>query len=442
LYTLGTPHLENPPNRTHNKDSVLNKLLVKMAHRVKDLIPLHVRTDVFNRILLFASAPRKAGKGNLQDLGNLERSRGVNIIGCFKGELGIGESARSSIRAFSAIPVAVNAVDYRLGFKSRMNEEVSYDLKNSLQPYDINLFHVNGDLTLAAYNEMGSDLCNGAYNIGYWVWETSEMPKQWLHALPVLDEIWTASNFCREVIAKKVSLPVVRIPHNIAPVPTALVGREEFGIPARGFVFLSMVDFFSTPERKNPMGCISAFFKAFGKRPEGIYLVLKISNSKSRVEVLQAIEKFTDSTESIILVDKYLDRARINALISCCNCYVSLHRAEGFGLPLAEAMYYGKPVVATAWSGNMDFMNKDNSFPVNYSLVQIEHNVEHYTRGAYWAEPNIDHAAELMRKVVSDSDEVLRICHNAEQTIREQYSPTSVGAMILDRLEIIRNRRA
>ncbi|AFM23492.1 glycosyltransferase family 4 protein [Desulfomonile tiedjei] len=442
LYALGTPHLEQPANRHDGTNNALYRLMVWTANQLKVLIPLHIRTEIFNRILAITSKTTgKTENGIPSHVDNFKQSWGVNIIGCFKGELGIGESARSSLRAFSTIPVAVNAVDYRLGFKSRMNEEVFHELKNSIKPYDINLFHVNGDLTLAAYNEMGSDLCNGAYNIGYWVWETTEMPSQWLYATQVLDEIWTASNFCREVIGKKVALPVVRIPHNVSPVAAAQVGREEFGIPKDGFVFLNMADFFSTPERKNPIGCVSAFFKAFGKRPKDIYLVLKISNSKNRPEILETIKKLAKDNESLILLDDYLDRGRVNALISCCDCYVSLHRAEGFGLPLAEAMYFGKPVIATAWSGNMDFMNEDNSFPVRYSLVPIEHDVDHYTRGASWAEPDLDHAAELMKKVVSCPEMVRQISENARETIHGHYSPESVGTMILHRLNAIRDER-
>jgi glycosyltransferase involved in cell wall biosynthesis len=124
-------------------------------------------------------------------------------------------------------------------------------------------------------------------------------------------------------------------------------------------------------------------------------------------------------------------------LESTCDCFVSLHRSEGFGLGLAEAMYQGKPVIGTDWSGNTDFMNAENSCPVRYSLERLDQSFGPYSKGQTWAEPDSDHAAWFMRRLVEDDSYRRRIAAAGQETIRSDYSPRAVGRRYLERLALI-----
>jgi len=140
---------------------------------------------------------------------------------------------------------------------------------------------------------------------------------------------------------------------------------------------------------------------------------------------------------SIIVRDGYIDRREVNALINASDCFVSLHRAEGFGLPIAEAMYMNKPVIATGWSGNMDFMNVENSFPVRFKLQHLGHDVGPYRKGIRWAEPDLHHAAELMEFVTRNPERARQVGKAAGRDIKQRLSCAAVGRMIRDRLETI-----
>jgi glycosyltransferase involved in cell wall biosynthesis len=138
-----------------------------------------------------------------------------------------------------------------------------------------------------------------------------------------------------------------------------------------------------------------------------------------------------------VILDSFLSKGEVNALISLADCYTSLHRSEGFGLPLAEAMYLKKPVIATAYSGNLDFMNVNNSFLVKYRLSEIKEDIGPYKAGSVWAEPDIEHAAALMRQVYEDRGLGLSIGRRASLDVQSEFSPQEVGKRIAGRMKII-----
>jgi glycosyltransferase involved in cell wall biosynthesis len=209
-------------------------------------------------------------------------------------------------------------------------------------------------------------------------------------------------------------------------------GRSFFGLPEDRFLFLFMFDFMSILERKNPLGLFEAFRKAFKPRDKTT-LVLKISHAESQPLEFRKFEEAAKGL-NVKIIKGVLSRIEINSLLNACDCYVSLHRSEGFGLTMAEAMSLGKPVIATAYSGNMDFMSPSNSFLVNHRLVKLEQDYPPYQKGAMWAEPDNDHAAELMRRVVRDRTLARDRGRQAQKDIREKFCATSVGRMIRDRL--------
>jgi glycosyltransferase involved in cell wall biosynthesis len=211
--------------------------------------------------------------------------------------------------------------------------------------------------------------------------------------------------------------------------------RADFGLEGGDFIFLCSFDFNSYLARKNPLAAIEAFRRAFADRRPNVKLLIKSSNGHRHTENLRALLNAIGDDDRIIVRDEIIDRGDLGALQRCSDAYVSLHRAEGFGLGMAECMRLGKPVIATGWSGNVDFMTSVNSCLVNYRLVPVgEGEYPHYA-GQYWAEPNVDHAAELMRRLVDDPEFAASIGTRAAQDIRTRLSPHAAACEIIRRIE-------
>jgi len=359
-------------------------------------------------------------------------SRGVNFIGYVKSEMGVGESVRCAIRAARScnLPITVKSVDsigpYRL-------QDHSIAVGEGGSPHLVNVFHVNADQSNAIMAKLGPSATDGKYNIGYWAWELEEFPDKWSSAFRQFNEIWTPSGFCQTSIARKSPVPVVRIPHAIHIEKITEVSRDSISVESGEFVFLGIFDLLSVLERKNPIGMLKAFRLAFAGAP-GYRLVLKINHGSEKPAEMDRIRRAADGLP-VTIIDQTMDRDRVNGLIQMADCLVSLHRSEGFGLTIAEAMYLGKPVITTAYSGNMDFTTPANSFLVDYDLVNVPEGCEPYDPASRWAEPRLEHAAELMQLVANDQSENARRSIAARTEIRERFSPEAIGRLMVERLE-------
>ena len=228
------------------------------------------------------------------------------------------------------------------------------------------------------------------------------------------------------------------------------MSRDQLGLPADRFIFLFYFDACSILERKNPWAVLRAFQQAFGKPTSDPLLVFKLNNRDLTVGreaefglaagIMDELQLALVQVNGLLL-DKRLDRATTSVLMASCDCYVSLHRCEGFGLTMAEAMYFGKPCIATGYSGNMDFMTPSNSYPVGYRLVPLAQNWGPYEAGDQWAEPEIDHAAALMQQVYTHPAEVARRGQIAAADMRRAYSAAAVGQAIQRRLQLLALQR-
>lgn len=363
---------------------------------------------------------------------------GVNVIGYVRSEMGVGESVRCAIRAARAaqIPVAIRTVDekgpYRLG--DRYVAEEDRDL-----PHEISLFYVNADQAEHVERKLGQEFVRGRYNIGFWAWELEEFPDRWLSSFRLFDEIWTPSTFTQSAIARKSPAPVLRTPLAIEVDLAGAATRADFSIPADRFVFLSVFDLLSVPERKNPIGAITAFREAFGDSKTS-HLVLKVLHGGERPRHMAAIAEAAAGLP-VTIIDRTIDRAALNGLLATCDCLLSLHRSEGFGLSIAEAMYLEKPVVVTGYSGNLDFTKPDNSFLVEYDLGRVPKGCDPYEEGRVWAEPRIVHAVEQMRLVASSAEQRAERARRAAEFVRRRLSPAAVGQLMRERLELILSGR-
>ncbi|HYR29053.1 MAG TPA: glycosyltransferase family 4 protein, partial [Thermoanaerobaculia bacterium] len=338
-------------------------------------------------------------------------------------ETGVGESARLCAASCEAAGIAAQLVD--------VDETASFG--HRIDPRTTTILHVNADMTPAVAAAMRDTLHPDSYTIGVWHWELADFPASWVASADLLDEIWAPSAFIAGAVSRSVTIPVVHMPHGVEVAELAPVSLSAFGVPPGRFVFLVMFDFDSFVERKNPVAAIDAFRRAF-PGDAGATLLIKTTSGSRHQAALAELRARVAAVPHVQLVDRTLPRGEVNGLIAACDAVVSLHRAEGFGLVLAEAMELGKPVVATGWSGNVDFMNAGNSCPVGYELVPIERDHGPYTAGSLWAEPDVDHAAWLMSRLVKDAGYRETIGRRAQATIRTDFSPEAAGRRYRRRL--------
>ena len=359
---------------------------------------------------------------------------GVNLTGYFGSEKGVGEAGRAAARALeaSAIPYVLNNVTD----SGSANIDLALSSFTDDNPYSINLIHVNADQVPIFAALKGDDYFKGRYNIGCWFWELSQFPQEWYSSFEPFDEIWAASGFIQDSLARVSPIPVVRIPVALSPEPQIIqnFNRSEFGFPFDAFIFLFTFDFASVLERKNPLGLIKAFKMAFGEQSDAL-LILKVVHAESYPSELNVL-KAACSSSNIRILDRVLSRPEMNTLLSLTDCLVSLHRSEGFGIPIAEAMLLEKPVIVTAYSANMDFTTPANSFLVKYKLVEIDRDYGPYRKGWVWADPDLDHAAELMRYVYENRDVCIETGRRARREILQIMHPSVVGKQMRDRLRM------
>lgn len=362
------------------------------------------------------------------------RNMGVNVVGYFQSEHGVGEAARQLVAALDAAGVPLFPVHSAMLPLSRQEHDfVQFEPDEAEFP--INVICVNADMLPEFARRAGERFFADRYSIGLWFWEVTSFPSKWRSSFSLVDEVWAPTAHVAEALSPVASVPVTatRIP---VEVPTIVPrSRSDLGVPD-GFCFLFTFDYLSVFERKNPIAVVEAFVHAF-EPDSGPNLVIKCMNADhdaaNHGRLLAAVEGRTD----ISVVDDYMSPNDKNALIATCDCYVSLHRSEGFGLTMAEAMYLGKPVIATGYSGNLDFMTTENSLLVDYELVAIGAGAPPYPPDGEWAEPSVEHAAELMRLVYDDPPAAAALGGRAAEAIRTTHSPAAAGELMRQRLDTV-----
>jgi glycosyltransferase involved in cell wall biosynthesis len=363
---------------------------------------------------------------------------GINIVGNITAESGTGQAARSIIQAVrkASIPTSIKNIEINVYRK----EDKSVKKFSFYNPYPVNLLFINADQTDVIYKFLGPDYFADKYNIGYWLWEQETFPGQWAHAFNYFNEIWTSSSFCANALSKISPIPIVKIPLPVIRQKYKKYKRDYFSLPSNTFIFLFIFDFLSVFERKNPLDLIKAFQKAFPKKGSAT-LVIKTVNAKYNQRAFLKMNSLIAKNDSIILLDGYFSRAQLDSLVRLCDCYISLHRSEGFGFPIFEAMAHKKPVIATSYSGNVDVMNINNSYPVKYKLIHLSKDEGPYKKGGVWAQPEIDHAATLMQRVYNNQNEAKVVGQKASEDIAQTLNTKTIGNLIKSRLDVIKSIR-
>jgi hypothetical protein len=365
---------------------------------------------------------------------------GINVWGFLRDESGWGAAARGYVRALRRLGVPLALRDLS-DLSSNRSADTSVGGGDDAELKDVNLVCVDPSRGVAALGEHRFSPFEGRYNIGAWAWELPTFPSRWYDRFAFYDEIWATTSFVADAFATISPIPVVRLPPVLTP---STLGSRERGRTLLGaadsFVFLFTFDFHSHVERKNPMGVVSAFLSAFDER-EPVRLVLKSVNGDSDAAARDELSTSSRGRQ-IQLLDGYWTAEAMRDLVAGCDAYVSLHRSEGTGLTITDAMAHGKPTIATDWSGNTDFMTVANSFPVSYELTTLSEPVGPYERGGTWAEPSLDHAAELMREVYEHRDLAAQRGARAQRDIELRYSEEAVAMQIERRLRAIASRAA
>jgi glycosyltransferase involved in cell wall biosynthesis/2-polyprenyl-3-methyl-5-hydroxy-6-metoxy-1,4-benzoquinol methylase len=366
---------------------------------------------------------------------------GVNVAGFFRSELGLGEAARLLITGLDRASVPALPVHGQFVPPTRQNAEFTYTTP-SQAPYPINIVCLNGDIVPSFAREVEERFLERRHTIALWWWEVVDaFPPGWDEAFEYLDEIWVATDHIHKAIAPHSPVPVNKVRMPVTMPRISHHTRAQLGVPEDGFVFLYVFDYHSTAARKNPVGHVEAFKAAFGEG-SGAKLVLKCINAdRMAAQHLRTLLAIGDHPD-ITVIDRFVSADEKNALIAACDCYVSLHRSEGFGLTPAEAMLLGKPVIATRYGGNLDFMTDENSYLVDHGWTTVGRGAQPYPADATWAEPDLDHAARLMREVFDDPEAARLRGARAQRDIRERHDPAVAGEIMRRRLQTIHDELA
>jgi hypothetical protein len=371
---------------------------------------------------------------------------GVNLYGFAKGELGIGEDVRLAATALRTQGIPFSIINVEPGKEISQEDHSVTEWISKKPTYAINLLCITGVEQARLTCERGTTMFEDRYNIGLSPWELPHWPASCLHTYGAVDEIWGISKYSAKAFSSSpVPVRAMTLPVHIAD--TGLEERKDFGLPEKPYLFVFAFDIHSSIARKNPEGVIRAFQSAFPKSgAEEVGLVMKVNVSNPRIGKLgmleqlfyyvnkqqswNAVKRLAAGDKRIHFVEESMRRPRVMALYKACDCYVSLHRAEGFGRGIAEAILLGKQVITTGFSGNMDFCREPRVALVRHKIRAVDRGEYFWGEGQTWAEPDLDHAAELMRSVRVNPRDVADPGHD--------FSPEAVGQIYAKRLEEIR----
>ncbi|MBQ9252011.1 MAG: glycosyltransferase family 4 protein [Clostridia bacterium] len=367
--------------------------------------------------------------------GKCKAPLGINEYGFIRAQIGLAQGARCYARGLeeSQIPFTLVNVDY-----IDWMEQNDHTWDGKITPrgkYAINLMHINADQMADASKSYFHRDFDNHYNIGVWLWELETLPASWQSGFAYVDELWVPSQFIAEAIRKETEKPVTVIPYGIET-PVDGSTRADFGLSEDDFLVLAMYDSRSYATRKNPEAAIRAFQQAFSHQGTRARLVLKVANGKEK-EIQGLKQRLEAAGIRYHLVTEKFEKPKLNALIACCDVFISLHRSEGFGLVVAEAMNLGLPVVATAWSANAEFMPEDCTCRVGYTLIPVGDDYQFGDDTQRWADPDVAQAAEYLRLLYDHPERAREMGEKEKAYIQRELSPEACGRRMRERYEEI-----
>lgn len=372
-----------------------------------------------------------------------QRPLGVNLIGYAFGQLGIGEDARMAARSLLAAKVPMTMLNFPPGSDVPQNDCSMEQHVAEKGAFAFNIFCITAEENGRYYAEHGRSQFLDRYNIGYWPWELGSWPKSWEMMLNLVDEVWVSTQHTFDALAPVCSKPLFLMPMAvelgaITHFSSRKQAREYFGLPGKARLFCFAFDLKSHVYRKNPQACIDAFLEAFPNvqfPSDEVGLVIKAHKPVKRHPVWEKLKKLVAEDKRIHIIEATLSRPDLLALYQACDCFVSLHRAEGFGRGLAEALQLGLHVITTGYSGNVDFCKPPHTDLVHYRLIKLKKGQYPHSEGQVWADPDVSHAADLMRRFARMKPA------KRNKLAWPEFSASTVGQRYKARLETIYNER-
>ena len=360
---------------------------------------------------------------------------GINIVGFAFGELGLGEDVRMAGAAMNAARVPCCVYNAPVHLMSRAQDMTVMDLVGDRPFYHANIIFLPGVETARLFLENGPGLFKGRYNIGAWQWELPHWPSSLHAAYRLVDEIWASSRYTAESFRKSAPVEVLHMPMAVHIENIPKLKREDFGLANDSFIFIFFFDCLSSFARKNPMAVIDAFHLAFPAAEKDVKLVIKCMHANLGHDVWRTILELCKKDPRITAINETLSRDRMLGLLNVSDALISLHRSEGFGRTMAEAMLLEKPVIATNYSGNTDFTNSNTAFLVDGSMKDLGPDDYMFGTGQYWCDPDVEQAAEHMRTCFEDRALAAAKAKAGRAFIVENHNPMTVGNAYRTRLE-------
>jgi len=367
-------------------------------------------------------------------------TKGVNFFGSFNTTDGIGRGASLNLKCFKLSKIDCDEYVLSRPFAPQSGGDTVIDsklLKNL--KYRVNFFHFSARWVKHYFSKLEHLELRKFYNIGYWVCETPNISNEWAKKLNFFDEIWTASTFCQESLAKSSKIPIIKIPHPIEKRPLSLrVKNRKQGRYKEPFTFLNIFNVYSDAERKNPLFTIRAFLNAY----EGnlnVRLIIKVSNLEFDPILAEKLTIVSKRFKNIEIIDSFIEDSAIQALYDEADVYVSLHRAEGFGLTISDAISRGIPVITTGYSGNMDFCRFNQTRLVDYSLRTVGHDRLRYLNYDIWAEPSMTDAVKAFQEVRDYYSLWATNVLAAREEVSKSFSMEKISHLISNRMHFINN---
>jgi len=360
----------------------------------------------------------------------------IGLIGYLKAETGVGQAGRSVAQSLAAVDVSVSGLDVDINVVTRRDDSSLENMLKDNINCPIQLFHVNADQLAIVQDHTAKSINQAQYKICMPYWELSIFPSEWVKNFEKIDEVWVGSEFVRAALQSKLSIPVISLPPAVTVGEFQRQDRSYFDLPENTFLFHFNFDFSSYSSRKNPEAVITAYRTAFRKKKgdAATALVIKVRGYDPDNQQYQELLELSQAEKDIIIINKQLSHSDSMALMNCCDCYVSLHRSEGFGYTLAEAMLLGKPVIATYFSGSNEFINQSTAFPILYQLIPLVDGDYPFYENQYWAQADIDHAAWTMQQIIVDIENTNRIAYSGMNFIKENHAFRVAGDRYLGRL--------
>jgi len=374
----------------------------------------------------------------------MSEAREICVVGYPFSPTGMGEHARSTARALVAAGIEARLVDVAPPGAPRAS-----DLEHAFGAWaspglgrGVNIFCVNADEVDRVCALLDRDAFAAAHNVVYPAWELAAFPEPWARKLDRFDEVWAPSAFIQAAVAPVVRRPVLHMPLAVELTFESFLGRRHFAIPEDAFVFLFFFDFSSYADRKNPMAVLEAFERLAVRRPHAdLHCVIKFRGAADTQDARRALEaRLAALGGRVQAINADLSDNEIKNLVRNADVFVSLHRSEGFGRGMAEAMAMGRAALATGYSGNLDFMTPDTSFLVDHRLVPVAPGAYPFGEGQVWAEPSVEHAAALMETALDDPAGLIERGRLARRHIRTHFSARAIGLRYAARLAELARR--